>query len=81
MIELQRTNPRGAWDSAERVWTLDRAVARDLQISEGSLASIAFSAIVSGALSAERRSELRENLLAHCRRDTEATCELFGILR
>lgn len=53
----------------------------DLQISEGSLASIAFSEIVSGALSAERRSELRENLLAYCRRDTEAMCELFRILR
>ena len=53
----------------------------DLQIDEGSLASVAFSEIVSGAVSAERRSELRQNQLAYCKRDTEAMCELFKILR
>jgi hypothetical protein len=53
----------------------------DLQISEGSLASVAFSEIVSGRISAERRSELRKNLLAYCKRDTEAMCELFRVLR
>ena len=53
----------------------------DLQIAEGSLASVAFSEIVSGGISAERRSELRQNLLAYCRRDTEAMCELFRVLR
>jgi predicted RecB family nuclease len=53
----------------------------DLQIAEGSLASVAFSEIVSGGISLERRSELRNNLLAYCKRDTEAMCELFRVLR
>jgi hypothetical protein len=53
----------------------------DLQIDEGSLASVAISEIVSDAVSAERRGELRKNLLAYCKRDTEAMCELFKILR
>jgi len=53
----------------------------DLPIAEGSLASVAFSEIVSAKISAERRSELRNNLLAYCRRDTEAMCELFRVLR
>jgi len=52
-----------------------------LPIAEGSLASVTFSEIVSGKISAERRSELRDNLLAYCRRDTEAMCELFRVLR
>jgi uncharacterized protein DUF2779 len=53
----------------------------DLEISEGLLASIAFSEMVSHDTSAEHRGELRTNLLAYCGRDTEATLELFKAFR
>jgi hypothetical protein len=53
----------------------------DLEIREGSLAAIAFSEMVSHDTSFERWGELRANLLAYCRRDTQAMLELFKILR
>jgi hypothetical protein len=53
----------------------------DLEIREGSLAAIAFSEMVSHDTSPERWGELRANLLAYCRRDTQAMLELFKILR
>ncbi len=53
----------------------------DLEIREGSLAAIAFSEMVSHDTSFERWGELRANLLAFCRRDTQAMLELFKILR
>jgi hypothetical protein len=52
----------------------------DLEISEGSLASIAFGEMVSQDTAPERRGALRASLLAYGRRDTEAMLELFKIL-
>ncbi len=53
----------------------------DLEIQEGSLASIAFAEMMSPETPPERRENLRADLIAYCRRDTEALLELFKILR
>lgn len=52
----------------------------DLAIHEGSLASIAFAEIWSPETFPERREKLRAELVACCRRDTEAMLELFKVL-
>jgi hypothetical protein len=52
----------------------------DLAIHEGSLASIAFAEILSPETFPERREKLRAELVACCRRDTEAMLELFKVL-
>lgn len=44
----------------------------DLEIQEGTLASIAFAEMISSETSPERRRKLREDLIAYCRRDTES---------
>jgi hypothetical protein len=53
----------------------------DLAICEGSLASVAFAEILSLQTLPERRAELRADLLAYCKRDTEAMLEIFKALR
>jgi hypothetical protein len=53
----------------------------DLEIHEGSLASIASAEMMSPQTTPERRERLRRDLVAYCRRDTEALLELFKILR
>jgi hypothetical protein len=53
----------------------------DLEIHEGSLASIAFMEMMSPETSSERREKLRADLIAYCKRDTEALLELFKTLR
>jgi hypothetical protein len=49
----------------------------DLVIRDGSQASLAFSDMTDPGLPAERRELLRRDLLAYCKRDTEATMRLF----
>ncbi|MFA5055599.1 MAG: DUF2779 domain-containing protein [Dehalococcoidia bacterium] len=52
----------------------------DLEIQEGSMASLAYSEMIKPETSAKRRREIRKNLLAYCGRDTEAMVRLFQIL-
>ena len=52
----------------------------DLEIGEGSLASLAYEEMRKTSTPADRTAELRCNLLAYCRRDTEAMLELFKVL-
>jgi predicted RecB family nuclease len=49
----------------------------DLAIGDGTLAAAAYAEMSSPAATAERRAELRANLLAYCERDTLAEVELF----
>jgi hypothetical protein len=53
----------------------------DLEIGDGLVASLAFEELRDPGTSAERTAELRANLLAYCKRDTEAMLELFRALR
>ena len=53
----------------------------DLAIRDGGLASLAFLELAAPETSAERRAELRGQLLAYCGRDTEALVRLFQLLR
>jgi hypothetical protein len=53
----------------------------DLEIGGGLLASLAYEELRNPSTSANRAAELRANLLAYCRRDTEAMLELFRALR
>jgi predicted RecB family nuclease len=53
----------------------------ELEISDGGLASVALAEMMSPETSPERRRALRRNLLAYCRRDTEALVALFRALR
>ena len=53
----------------------------DLEIGDGLLASLAYEELRDPSTSAERAAEMRANLLAYCRRDTEAMLELFRALR
>ncbi len=53
----------------------------DLEIGDGLLASLAYEELRDLRTSRDRVAELRTNLLAYCRRDTEAMLELFRILR
>jgi predicted RecB family nuclease len=52
----------------------------DLEIADGLLASLAYEELREGITPADRAAELRANLLAYCRRDTEAMLELFKAL-
>jgi hypothetical protein len=53
----------------------------DLEIAEGLLASVAYEELRDPNTSAERAAKLRGNLLAYCRRDSEAMLGLFHALR
>lgn len=53
----------------------------DLEIGDGLLASLAYEELQDPSTSRDRTAELRANLLAYCRRDTEALLELFRALR
>ena len=52
----------------------------DLEISEGTLASLAYAEIIRTETPEERRRQLRKSLLAYCKRDTEAEVRLFEVL-
>jgi hypothetical protein len=49
----------------------------DLKIGDGLLASLAYEELRNSNTSTARAAELRANLRAYCRRDTEAMLELF----
>ena len=53
----------------------------DLEISEGALASAAYAEIINAETPDDRRNQLRENLIAYCKRDTEAEVRLFEVLK
>jgi hypothetical protein len=53
----------------------------DLEIGDGLLASLAYEELRDPSTPVDRAAELRANLLAYCRRDTEAMLELFQALR
>lgn len=53
----------------------------DLEINEGQQASTAYAEMIRPETTADRRDELRKNLLAYCKRDTEAEVHLFNFLR
>jgi Domain of unknown function(DUF2779) len=53
----------------------------DLAIQDGGVASLALREVMDPATQAERRFELRGQLLAYCGRDTEALVGLFQLLR
>lgn len=53
----------------------------DLEVSDGMQASAAFAEIINLETPDDRRRQLRENLLAYCKRDTEAEVMLFEALR
>jgi hypothetical protein len=52
----------------------------DLEIGDGLLASLAYEELRDSSTSHDRAVELRANLLAYCRRDTEALLGLFRVL-
>lgn len=53
----------------------------DLEINDGGLASVAFAEMIQSETPDDRRNQLRENLLAYCKRDTEAEVRLLQTLR
>jgi hypothetical protein len=53
----------------------------DLEISDGSMAPIAYAEIIRTDTPSERRDFLRRSLLAYCSRDTEAEVQLFKKLQ
>ena len=53
----------------------------DLEITDGGLASLAYSEMQVPETASNRRAELRAALLAYCERDTQAMLELFRVLR
>ena len=53
----------------------------DLEIQEGSLASMAYAEMIAPGTPAKWRREIRKNLLAYCERDTEAMVRLYEVLK
>lgn len=53
---------------------------KDLNISDGGMASVAYAEMIRPETSAERRDFLKRGLLAYCKRDTEAEFKLFSVL-
>jgi predicted RecB family nuclease len=53
----------------------------DLEIRDGDQASTAYAEMVQQDTPTDRRRQLRESLLAYCKRDTEAMVRLFNTLR
>ena len=52
----------------------------DLEINDGQQASVAYAEMIRPETTAERRDQLRRDLLAYCKRDTEAEVKLFEVL-
>jgi len=52
----------------------------ELEITDGTMASWAFLEMIHPDTPAGRRSSIRDNLLAYCRLDTEATVKIFRML-
>jgi hypothetical protein len=53
----------------------------DLEVSDGMQAQAAFVEIINSETPDDRRRQLRESLLAYCKRDTEAEVRLFEALK
>jgi len=53
----------------------------DLDIKDGTLASLSFGQMISHETSREEKAKIRESLLAYCKRDTEAMVEIYGQLK
>ena len=53
----------------------------DLEIQEGSAASAFYAGIITGNITGEERTKIREALLAYCRMDTEALVRVLTALR
>ena len=53
----------------------------DLEIQEGSHASVAFAQMIATGTEERERERLRRALLNYCRRDTEAMVQIFDALR
>lgn len=53
----------------------------DLEVSDGMQASAAYAEMIRPETPADRRGQLRESLLAYCKRDTEAEVRLLQTLR
>ncbi len=53
----------------------------DLEIAEGNAASVAYAEIQEPETPPERVAKLRADLLAYCKRDTQAMLEIFRLLR
>jgi hypothetical protein len=53
----------------------------DLDIKDGTLASLSFGQMISPETSEEEKAQIRESLLAYCKRDTEAMVEIYRQLR
>lgn len=53
----------------------------DLDINDGSLASVAFAEMIRPETPSDRRDFIRKSLLDYCKRDTKAEVRLFEVLR
>ena len=53
----------------------------DLEIQDGNLAAVAFIESISADTKPERRGQLRRDLLAYCKRDTEAMLRVVEAMR
>ena len=53
----------------------------DLQIADGTAAQRAFLDLIAEEPASTRRKQLREQLLAYCKRDTEGMLRLYQALR
>ena len=53
----------------------------DLEIQEGALASVSYLRMIAADTPAEEKARIRQNLLAYCARDTEATVKVLDALR
>jgi hypothetical protein len=54
---------------------------KDLDISDGGMALVAYAEMIRPETSPERRDFLKRGLLAYCKRDTEAEFRLFQMLQ
>jgi CRISPR/Cas system-associated exonuclease Cas4 (RecB family) len=53
---------------------------KDLDITDGGTASVAYAEMIHPETTPERRNSLKKSLLAYCKRDTEAEFNLFKVL-
>ena len=53
----------------------------DLGIQEGALASVSYLRMIAADTPAEEKAQIRQDLLAYCARDTEATVKVLAALR
>ena len=54
---------------------------KDLEIQDGNLAAVAFLESISPDTAPERREQLRGDMLAYCKRDTEAMLRVVEAMR